>query len=70
MKANVCTTCKHGRSMYDSDMFFIKRDRFYVECSLLQFNEITPSLHDFICTCGCASWKPSDDLVGRSIDDH
>ena len=69
MKANGCTTCKHGKSMWEHKGFlFDKWERFYVVCYKLEFNEITPILHNFICTCGCASWESSDDFVER-IDD-
>jgi hypothetical protein len=39
---------------------FTTYGRFYVICTKLDERneaEITPILHDFIATCGCASWE-------------
>jgi hypothetical protein len=61
MKGNHCGSCKHGKSMYeDKGIFFDTWQRFYVRCMKLDGNEITPCLHDFIATCGCASYEKEE----------
>jgi hypothetical protein len=58
MKENSCGSCKYGKSEYETrGIFFDKWQRFYVKCIKLDGDEITPILHDFIATCGCASFK-------------
>jgi hypothetical protein len=48
--------------------FFDSWDRFYVLCFKMDLNEITPTLRDFVSTCGCASWEPSDDMIDLTND--
>ena len=61
MKSNACGNCKYAVSKYESKgAFFDKWDRFIVTCLKLGNSEITPPLHVFISTCGCASWEKGD----------
>jgi hypothetical protein len=69
MKANTCLNCKHSKSMVGrKGSFFDSWDRFYVLCFKMDLNEITPTLRDFVSTCGCASWEPSDDMIDLTND--
>lgn len=61
MRKNQCGTCKHGFSMYGERGWPWDRwQRFYVVCGKLDMQEITPILHDFVATCGCASFEEGD----------
>lgn len=60
MKANRCTNCKHCKSVYSHGVIFRVDDNFRLTCLLLDGDEITPILMNFISTCGCASWEQSE----------
>ena len=63
MRVNQCQTCKHAQSGYEKirPVLIQPWERFYILCSKLDNNEITPILHDFIATCGCASWEKGEE---------
>jgi hypothetical protein len=57
MRKNQCDSCKYGKSMWRTYGLFSHWQEFYVVCEKLNNDEITPCLHDFIATCGCASFE-------------